>query len=118
MPETRARLQENHPSQPNSTSLHRSGTPTTVHIKRTCTFASHWVLTGGSIEKLSTILGHASVTTTERYAQLGLDLFRESDYALVDVDLGRPRGQVVALSEPTETEQSANQSLPFGYSVG
>ncbi len=61
------------------------------------TFASQWVAAGGSIEKLSLILGHASVTTTERYAHLRVDLFLESDYATVQVDLATTTGDVVAL---------------------
>lgn len=34
------------------------------------TFASQWVLAGGSIEKLKEMLGHYSVVMTERYAHL------------------------------------------------
>jgi len=62
------------------------------------TFASQWVLAGGSIEKLSTILGHSSVKVTERYAHLRPDLFPESDYALLGVDL-QPGGVVVPLAQ-------------------
>ncbi len=49
------------------------------------TFASQWVLNGGSIEKLATILGHSSTWVTERYAHLKPDLFM---YA----ELGRLNG--------------------------
>ena len=35
------------------------------------TFASQFVLAGGSIEKLSKLMGHSRVTTTERYAHPG-----------------------------------------------
>ncbi len=34
------------------------------------TFASQWVLAGGSIEKLKEIMGHISVIVTEQYAHL------------------------------------------------
>lgn len=61
------------------------------------TFASQWVMGGGSIEKLSLIMGHASVTTTERYAHLRTDLFRESDYDLIKVDFSQPTGDVIAI---------------------
>jgi integrase len=61
------------------------------------TFASQWVIGGGSVEKLAKILGHASITTTERYAHLRVDLFRESDLRAVAVDLSRPSGEVVEL---------------------
>jgi integrase len=60
-------------------------------------FASQWVLGGGSIEVLRTIMGHSSVTTTERYSHLKPDLFRESAYDTVKVDLSRPAGDVVPL---------------------
>src|SRR5438105_2727750 len=55
------------------------------------TFASQWVLAGGSIEKLSVMLGHYSVTMTERYAHLRPDLFPAEDLATIAVDL-RPGG--------------------------
>ena len=51
------------------------------------TFASQWVLAGGSIEKLKEIMGHSSVVVTERYAHLKPELFRAADYALLNVDL-------------------------------
>lgn len=59
------------------------------------TFASQWVLGGGSIEKLATVMGHSSVIVTERYAHLRLDLFREADYRVLDLDL--TAGNVVEL---------------------
>ncbi len=51
------------------------------------TFASQWVLAGGSIEKLKEILGHYSVVMTERYAHLKPDLFSAKDMAVLDLDL-------------------------------
>ncbi|MGC9984661.1 MAG: site-specific integrase [Polyangia bacterium] len=75
------------------------------------TFASQFVLGGGSIEKLSKIMGHASVTTTERYAHLRTDLFRESDFDVVAVDLSTPMAEVVPL--PAKT----NKSGTFGHAV-
>jgi integrase len=53
------------------------------------TFASQWVLAGGSIEKLKEMLGHYSVVMTERYAHLRPDLFSEKDLATIQVDLRR-----------------------------
>ena len=41
------------------------------------TFACNWLRDGGSIEALSRFLGHASVTTTERYAKLNESSIRE-----------------------------------------
>ncbi len=51
------------------------------------TFASQWVLAGGSIEKLKEILGHYSVVVTERYAHLRPDLFPASDLATIALNL-------------------------------
>jgi integrase len=51
------------------------------------TFASHWVIDGGSIEKLRLVLGHSSVAVTERYAHLRGDIFTEQDYQLLTVEL-------------------------------
>jgi len=61
------------------------------------TFASLWVMGGGSIELLSKILGHSSVAVTQHYAHMKVDLFAESAFAAMDVDLSAPAGTVVAL---------------------
>lgn len=50
-------------------------------------FASQWVLHGGSIEKLRAILGHSTVLVTERYAHLKPELFQEADLLRADVSL-------------------------------
>ena len=60
-------------------------------------FASHWVLSGGSLEKLANVMGHSSVVVTERYAHLKPDLFREEDYELLDVDLLKPAADLVLM---------------------
>ena len=51
------------------------------------TFASRWVLGGGSIEKLKEILGHYSVVVTERYTHLRTDLFAPKDLGTIALDL-------------------------------
>lgn len=51
------------------------------------TFASQWVLSGGSIEKLKEMLGHYSVVVTERYAHLRTDLFPVADLGLIALDM-------------------------------
>lgn len=58
--------------------------------RHTC--ASHWVMDGGGIEKLSKMLGHCSVVVTERYAHLRSDCFTSADLALGCVDglMGAP----------------------------
>jgi len=57
------------------------------------TFASQWVLNGGSIEKLKEIMGHSSVVVTERYAHLKPEVFRAADYELLNVDLNKRRSR-------------------------
>ncbi len=61
------------------------------------TFASQFVLGGGSLEVLRQVMGHSSVTTTERYSHLKPDLFRESAFDVMKVDLGAPKGAVVSM---------------------
>lgn len=61
------------------------------------TFASLFVLGGGSLEVLRDLMGHSSVTTTERYSHLKPDLFAEKNYTAIEVDLSKPAGDVVAL---------------------
>ncbi len=51
------------------------------------TFASLWVLGGGSIEKLSAVMGHSSTIVTQRYAHLRPELFTARDFGHMDVDL-------------------------------
>jgi integrase len=51
------------------------------------TFASQWVMGGGSIEKLKEILGHSTVQVTERYAHLKTDLFPAKDLGTIALDL-------------------------------
>ena len=69
------------------------------------TFASQWVLSGGSIEKLKEVLGHYSVIVTERYAHLRTDLFPTADLGLIALDLGpgnvvEPRPEAAAVTTP------------------
>ncbi|AGC43304.1 phage integrase family protein [Myxococcus stipitatus DSM 14675] len=51
------------------------------------TFASQWVMNGGTIEKLREILGHSTVAITERYAHLRVDLFSPADLERIPGDL-------------------------------
>ena len=55
------------------------------------------MLSGGSIEKLSKMLGHSDIRVTMRYAHLRVDLFSDADYHEINVDLARPGGVVVDL---------------------
>jgi hypothetical protein len=60
------------------------------------TFASQWVMSGGSIEKLKEILGHYSVVMTERYAHLKPELFTPADLGTITVDL-QPGGEIAKI---------------------
>lgn len=55
------------------------------------TFASQWVLNGGSIEKLRVILGHSTVLVTERYAHLKPERLQEADLLRADVSFPAER---------------------------
>lgn len=57
-----------------------------------------FVLGGGSLELLRQLMGHSSVTTTERYAHLKPDLYRETVYATMAIDLSAPAGNLVAIA--------------------
>jgi hypothetical protein len=58
-----------------------------LYVATRHTFASHWVLAGGTIEKLKEILGHYSVVVTERYTHLRPDLFAARDLGTIALDL-------------------------------
>jgi integrase len=64
------------------------------------TFASQWVLAGGSIEKLREVMGHCSVVVTERYAHLRGDVFSAADLGRVAVDFGQPTGKILPMTRP------------------
>lgn len=61
------------------------------------TFASQWVLAGGTLEKLRELLGHSTVLVTERYAHLRADLFDDSDRDRIPVDLSAPAGELAEM---------------------
>jgi site-specific recombinase XerD len=63
------------------------------------TFASHWMMNGGDLFKLQRILGHKSVTMTQRYAHLAPEAFA--------ADHGRLGGQN-ALAEGVVVQLSVN----------
>gem|GEM_PF-2062695 len=74
------------------------------------TFASQWILGGGSIEKLKGLMGHGSVVVTERYAHLKVDLFKSRDFDMLDVDL-------MADAEVIPFAQEAGVAGTVGYAV-
>jgi len=68
------------------------------------------------MEKLSKLMGHSSVTTTERYAHLRTDLFRVEDYDRLSVDLRAKDADVVALNlaRSDESGTHSNASVTRG----
>jgi integrase len=70
------------------------------------TFGSHWVLQGGSLEKLAMILGHSSSEVTRRYAHLRPELLDAHDTARAQVDLSP--GEVVALRSVPDGVRTEN----------
>ncbi len=78
--------------------------PLTLYQAGRHTYASQFVLGGGSIEKLQAILGHASVVTSQRYAHLRPDLLRPSDLPALSVKLSREGGDVVELAAHRNAE--------------
>ena len=94
----------------------------TVYQVTRHTYASHFVLGDGSIEKLQGILGHASVITTQRYAHLRPDLLRPEDLPALRVDLSRAGGDVIDLAarrdERTELRGNAVATQTVDESPG
>jgi integrase len=63
------------------------------------TFASQWVLEGGSIEVLKEILGHYSVVVTERYTHLRPDLFADRERSTIPLALNPQRPLPVQIGQ-------------------
>jgi integrase len=62
------------------------------------TYGAQHVMGGGSLATLREILGHSSVTVTERYGHLRPDLFTSDDLLKFDRDLSRAGGAVIDLA--------------------
>lgn len=67
------------------------------------TFASQWVMAGGSIEKLKEAMGHSTVLVTERYAHLRGDAFTPADLGRMVVDLATETGKVLPMVHPSRS---------------
>jgi hypothetical protein len=48
-------------------------------------------------------MGHSSVTTTERYAHLKPDLYREAIFTTMAIDMSAPAGKLVPMSASGST---------------
>lgn len=77
------------------------------------TFASHWVMAGGSIEKLKEFLGHYSVVVTERYAHLKPDLFPASDLGTIALDMSLGPRDFVQTREQNWIQRAKLSSEPI-----
>jgi integrase len=53
------------------------------------TFACLWVERGGSLQALKKLLGHSTIVTTQRYADLGEDMLRREVARVSNVGLQR-----------------------------
>lgn len=71
------------------------------------TYASQWVLAGGSREKLAKTMGHSTTEVTSRYAHLRADLFTAEDRGLFAVNMTRKSGKVTKLPAPAGTVPGA-----------
>jgi hypothetical protein len=80
--------------------LKACGLPETLSLYQISrhTYASQFALGGGSIEKLQVILGHASVTRSQRYAHLRADMFRPADLPALQVDMSREGGALIDMA--------------------
>ena len=72
---------------------HLEGALTTCRLPRVTwyeatkhTFASHYLMNGGGIERLATILGHTDAEVTRRYGHLRVDLFPEEEFRAVGLN--------------------------------
>jgi len=83
------------------------------------TFASQWVLGGGTIEQLREILGHSTVLVTERYAHLRPDAFGPAERTRVTVDLSSPTGRIIALPRAADRVSAPGDPLqPASFGDG
>lgn len=57
------------------------------------TFASHWAMGGRDLRELQEILGHASISETERYAHLSPGYWREGVHTALRLDLTAGGGE-------------------------
>jgi integrase len=90
--------------------LKTCGLPTmTLYQVTRHSFASQWVMNGGSLELLAKILGHSSTSTSQHYAHLAPDFFGAKAHDMVTADLSKPTGTVVSLR---------GVGGPVGQSVG
>lgn len=76
------------------------------------TYASQYVIAGGSLDHLAVLLGHSTTEVTKRYAHLSPTALSTADVSRVSVDLLAPRGEVKALENG---QRMGRRSRQRGY---
>jgi len=66
---------------------------------------------GGSLATLREILGHSSVSVTERYAHLRADLFKAEDLLKLSVSLSREGAEVIDMADHRVKDGAAGHVL-------
>jgi integrase len=78
------------------------------------TFASQFVLAGGSLETLRRIMGHSTVLVTERYAHLQPDHFAEADLRRMTADFSAV-APAASAAIASETAASPDRKLDANW---
>jgi integrase len=81
--------------------------PVTWYQATRHTFASQWVISGGSMERLALILGHSSTEVTRRYAHLKPEHLGAEDRARLSVVLDE--SHPMATEKGTATDEKARK---------
>jgi hypothetical protein len=78
------------------------------------TFASHYLMNGGRIERLATILGHTDTEVTRRYGHLRVDLFPEEDFNAVGLSRANAclNGTAAGTNRPTLGQHAETGEAP------
>ncbi len=77
-------------------------------------YASAWVLNGGSLEHLAATLGHSSTQVTHRYAHLKPDHLPAADRKLLAVDLTQGPAEVVSITPEGPETGAVGQRMARG----
>ncbi|OFX26511.1 MAG: hypothetical protein A2V77_22180 [Anaeromyxobacter sp. RBG_16_69_14] len=86
--------------------------PVTWYEATKHTFASHYLMNGGRIERLATTLGHTDTEVTRRYGHLRVDLFPDEEFNAVCMNRPNtwPNGTASGTNGRTLAEHQSNSS--------